>query len=101
MLTAMFTLSGLGVAQAFAVNALGFERAGFAAGVADAIAWSDVVEGLTKSMAFAVLMVWIATYRGYHASGGASGVGQATTQAVVETSVLVLAVDYVLTALLF
>jgi phospholipid/cholesterol/gamma-HCH transport system permease protein len=46
-------------------------------------------------------MCWIASYRGYHASGGAQGVGQATTYAVVETSVLVLALDYVLTALLF
>jgi phospholipid/cholesterol/gamma-HCH transport system permease protein len=101
MLTAMFTLAGLAVAQTFAVNVLGFDRAGFASSVANAIEWSDVVEGLTKSLAFAILMVWIATYRGYHASGGAKGVGQATTQAVVETSVLVLAVDYMLTALLF
>jgi phospholipid/cholesterol/gamma-HCH transport system permease protein len=101
LLTAIFTLSGLGVAQAFAVNVLGLERAGFASSVAEAIRASDVVEGLTKSVAFALLMVWISTYRGYHAEGGAKGVGQATTQAVVETSVLVLATDYVLTALLF
>jgi phospholipid/cholesterol/gamma-HCH transport system permease protein len=43
----------------------------------------------------------MATYRGFHASGGAKGVGQATTRAVVETSVLVLGLDYALTALLF
>jgi phospholipid/cholesterol/gamma-HCH transport system permease protein len=67
----------------------------------DAIEWSDVVEGLVKSIAFGALMIWIATYRGYHARGGAQGVGLATTRAVVETSVLVLALDYVLTALLF
>lgn len=101
MLTAMFTLSGLAVSQTFAVNVLSFERAGFAASIADAIEWSDVVEGMSKALLFGLLMVWIATYRGYHASGGAKGVGEATTQAVVETSVLVLAADYVLTALLF
>lgn len=101
MLTAIFTLAGLAVAQTFAVNVLGFDRGGFAFSVANAIEWSDVVEGLSKSLAFAILMVWIATYRGYHASGGAKGVGLATTQAVVETSVLVLAVDYMLTALFF
>ena len=101
MLTAMFTLAGLFVAQVFAVHVLGFERAAFAFSIRDAIEWSDVSEGLSKSLAFGVLMVWIATYRGYHASGGAKGVGQATTQAVVETSVLVLAADYVMTALLF
>jgi phospholipid/cholesterol/gamma-HCH transport system permease protein len=101
MLTAMFTVAGLAVAQVFAVHVLGFDRAGFASSISNAIEWPDVVEGLSKSLAFAILMVWIATYRGYHASGGAKGVGQATTQAVVETSVLVLALDYVLTALLF
>jgi phospholipid/cholesterol/gamma-HCH transport system permease protein len=101
MLTAMFTLAGLAVAQVFAVNVLRFDRAGFASSVTSAIEWSDVTEGLSKSLAFAVLMVWIATYRGYQASGGAEGVGQATTRAVVETSVLVLALDYVLTALFF
>jgi phospholipid/cholesterol/gamma-HCH transport system permease protein len=77
------------------------DRSQFSSSVTTAIEWSDVVEGLSKSLAFSLLMVWIASYRGYHASGGASGVGQATTHAVVETSVLVLALDYVLTALLF
>jgi len=101
MLTALFTLTGLAVAQLFAASVLGLDRAQFSAGVRDAIEWADVAEGLTKSLAFAIVMIWIATYRGYHASGGAQGVGQATTRAVVETSVLVLALDYVLTALLF
>ena len=54
-----------------------------------------------KSFAFALLIVWISTYRGFHATGGAKGVGQATTAAVVESAVLILAIDYVLTALLF
>lgn len=101
MLTALFTLMGLGVAQALCVNVLGQDRSQFASSVTTAIEWSDVVEGLSKSLTFSVLMVWISSYRGYYASGGAQGVGQATTHAVVETSVLVLAVDYVLTALLF
>lgn len=101
LLTSLFTLSGLLVAQLFAVHVLGLDRATFGASVRDAIEWSDVREGLVKSAVFSVLLAWIATYRGYHASGGAKGVGQATTRAVVETSVLVLGLDYVLTALLF
>jgi phospholipid/cholesterol/gamma-HCH transport system permease protein len=101
MLTALFTLTGLAVAQLFAVGVLGLDRAQFSSSVRDAIEWSDVVEGLSKSLTFAIVMVWIATYRGYRASGGAQGVGQATTRAVVETSVLVLGLDYILTALLF
>ncbi len=101
LLSALFTVSGLFVARAFAVNVLGLDAAGFDASVQNAIEWSDVVEGMSKASLFSVLIAWISTYRGYHASGGAKGVGQATTRAVVETSVLVLALDYVLTALLF
>jgi phospholipid/cholesterol/gamma-HCH transport system permease protein len=101
MLTALFTLTGLAVSQALCVHVLGQDRAQFASSVHNAIEWSDVKEGLAKSLIFAVLMAWIACYRGYHARDGAQGVGQATTHAVVETSVLVLAVDYILTALFF
>jgi phospholipid/cholesterol/gamma-HCH transport system permease protein len=101
MLTAVFTLTGLFVAQGFSVSVLGLDVAQFSSSVRDAIDWTDVSEGLSKSLVFAIVMVWIATYRGYHASGGAQGVGQATTRAVVETSVLILALDYMLTALLF
>lgn len=101
MLTALFTLVGLAVAQTFTVRVLGMEAGSFASSVRQSLHWSDVSEGLSKSVVFSLLIVWMATYRGYHAHGGASGVGQATTRAVVETSVLVLAVDYVLTALLF
>jgi phospholipid/cholesterol/gamma-HCH transport system permease protein len=101
LLTAVFTVAGLAVARLFGVGVLGLDGSTFDASVRDAIEWSDVVEGMTKASLFSVLIAWISTYRGYYASGGAKGVGQATTQAVVETSVLILALDYVLTALLF
>jgi phospholipid/cholesterol/gamma-HCH transport system permease protein len=101
LLTALFTVTGIAVAQTFCVHALGMEQAQFSSSVASAIESADVIEGLGKSLTFAVLMVWIACYEGYHAHGGAHGVGQATTRAVVATSVAVLATDYVLTALLF
>ena len=101
VLTAVFTLTGLAVAELLSVNVLGLDRAQFESSVKNAIDGSDVVEGLTKGFVFSLLMVWIAGYRGYHAQGSAAGVGQATTRAVVETSVAILAADYVLTALLF
>jgi phospholipid/cholesterol/gamma-HCH transport system permease protein len=101
LLTALFTVSGLFVARGFAVGVLRLDAAGFDASVEAAIESSDVVEGLTKAVAFSVLLAWLSAYRGYHASGGAKGVGQATTRAVVEASVSILAIDYVLTALLF
>jgi phospholipid/cholesterol/gamma-HCH transport system permease protein len=101
LLTAAFALCGLWVAQLFGAGALGLDAAGFRASVYDAIEFSDVVEALTKSSVFSLVIACMATYRGFHASGGAKGVGQATTRAVVETSVLVLGLDYSLTALLF
>jgi len=101
LLTTLFSVIGLVVAQSFSSHVLGLDAAGFASSVRAALEWSDISEGLTKSLCFALLIVWISTYRGYHASGGAQGVGQATTAAVVQTAVLVLAVDYALTALLF
>jgi phospholipid/cholesterol/gamma-HCH transport system permease protein len=101
LLTVLFTVVGLVVARAFSSRVLGLDVGGFSSSVREALEWSDIFEGLTKSLCFAILIVWISTYRGYYASGGAQGVGQATTTAVVETAVLILAVDYVLTALLF
>ena len=101
LLTVLFTVTGLFVARGFGVSVLRFSAAGFDASVESAIESSDVVEGLTKALAFSVLLGWLSTYRGYTASGGAKGVGQATTRAVVEASVSILAIDYVLTALLF
>ena len=57
--------------------------------------------GHNLSDVFALLVAWLAAYYGFHARGGAKGVGLATTQAVVATSVVVLVSDYVMTALLF
>ncbi len=101
LLTSLFIVLGLGAAHSFTTHFLGMEGSQFMTSVRDALKWSDVSAGLVKSVVFAVLLVWISTYRGYHASGGAKGVGLATTRAVVEVSVLVLASDYVLTAFLF
>ena len=101
LLTVLFTLTGLAVAHVFCVEALGMESAALAASIHDAIETPDVIEGVTKSLVFALLIVWVSTYRGFHARGGAKGVGQATTRAVVDVAVLILATDYALTALLF
>lgn len=101
MLTAIFTVVGLTIAQTFSGLVLGLEPGAFQSSAFEAVTWSDAAAGIYKSLVFAVFIVWIAAYRGYTASGGALGVGRATTHAVVETSVLILAVDYVMTALLF
>lgn len=57
----------------------------------------DLVQGLTKSAVFGVTLTIISCRQGYYASGGAAGVGLATNRAVVQSSVAVLVLDYVIT----
>jgi phospholipid/cholesterol/gamma-HCH transport system permease protein len=61
----------------------------------------DVVSGLVKSSVFGYLIALMSCYQGYTSRGGAQGVGQATTRAVVLSSVLILIFNYLLTAILF
>jgi len=60
----------------------------------------DVTNGIWKSLAFALLIAWVCTFKGYFARRGAEGVSHATTSAVVVSSVLVLICDYFLTSVL-
>jgi phospholipid/cholesterol/gamma-HCH transport system permease protein len=60
---------------------------------------SDYMTGLVKAGVFGFLISSIGTYCGYHAAGGARGVGQATTIAVVAASVTILVADYFLASL--
>jgi phospholipid/cholesterol/gamma-HCH transport system permease protein len=55
------------------------------------------MSGLGKTVVFALLIGFIACYKGLHASGGADGVGRATTETVVASSLTVLISDFFLT----
>ena len=61
----------------------------------------DVVSGLVKAGVFGFLIALMGCYHGYHSRGGAEGVGQATTQAVVSASILILLFNYFLTQAFF
>lgn len=60
---------------------------------------SDLFTGLAKPVAFGFIITMVACYRGLSTKGGTEGVGRATTQAVVISSVLILATDFFLTKL--
>ena len=60
----------------------------------------DVVFGIVKSFVFGFVITSISSFKGYYASGGAEGVGNATTQATVLSCIYVLLSDFVLAALL-
>ena len=61
----------------------------------------DVVSGLVKAAVFGFLVALMGCYHGYYSKGGAQGVGQATTNAVVSAAILILSFNYVITALFF
>jgi phospholipid/cholesterol/gamma-HCH transport system permease protein len=61
----------------------------------------DVISGLIKSCVFGFVIALMGCFNGYRSKGGAQGVGAATTSAVVSASILILALDYILTQLLF
>ena len=63
--------------------------------------WKDVGNGIIKSVVFGVTVTFVAVYQGYEAQPTPEGVSRATTRTVVVASLAVLALDFVLTAMMF
>lgn len=80
---------------------LGFNPASYIKNTWDFLKTIDVVSGLVKASVFGFIVSLMGCYHGYHSKGGAQGVGQATTNAVVSASILILAFNYMITALFF
>jgi phospholipid/cholesterol/gamma-HCH transport system permease protein len=81
------------------VNTLGFNGTVYLRNTLEFLESEDVVLGLIKAAAFGFIISVMGAYHGYRSSGGALGVGRATTNAVVGSTVLILAANYVITAL--
>ncbi|MDP3842482.1 MAG: lipid asymmetry maintenance ABC transporter permease subunit MlaE [Oxalobacteraceae bacterium] len=63
--------------------------------------WDDIANGVIKSVVFGVAATFVALYQGYEAQPTPEGVARATTRTVVVSSLLVLWLDFVMTALMF
>jgi phospholipid/cholesterol/gamma-HCH transport system permease protein len=98
LLTAIFSVIGLYGAQLIGVQLMGVDKGVFWSQTQDSVGLHDVNEGLLKSVVFGVVCSLIAVYEGYNAPPTAEGVGLATTRTVVASSVMILLLDYVLTA---
>ena len=98
LLAAVFSIIGLFGAQLVGVQLMGVDRGSFWSQMQSAVGLKDVMEGVVKSLVFGFACSLIAVYEGYHAEATAAGVGLATTRTVVASSVLILLLDYVLTA---
>ena len=100
LLAAIFATIGIYGAQLVGVTLMGIDSGQFWSQMRGAVEFRDVLEGVLKSVAFGVACSAIAVYEGYHAIATAEGVGRATTRTVVTSSVAILAIDYMLTAVL-
>ena len=91
----------LGVAGGWlvAVRVLDFNPTTYIRNTATFLQAWDVGSGLIKAAVFGFIVALMGCYHGYKASGGARGVGRATTHAVVSAAVLIFAADYLLTSL--
>ncbi len=93
----------LGVLGGFIVSTLklGFNVDPYLTNTMNFVQMDDVVSGLAKAAVFGFVISLMGCYQGYNSKGGAQGVGAATTLAVVSASILILALDYVLTEMFF
>jgi phospholipid/cholesterol/gamma-HCH transport system permease protein len=98
ILTAIFNVVAMFGAYLVAMTA-GLSGAEFQGQIRRLTDMSDILNGLGKAAVFGYIICLIACHRGYYAEGSASGVGAATTRAVVGGSISILAVDYCLTAI--
>jgi phospholipid/cholesterol/gamma-HCH transport system permease protein len=101
LLAAMFSAIGLYGGQLIAVAQMGVDSGAYWSNMQNAVAMREVSEGIFKSLAFGLACSLVAVYEGFHAAPTAEGVGLATTRTVVVSSVLVLLLDFLLTAAFF
>jgi phospholipid/cholesterol/gamma-HCH transport system permease protein len=93
----------IGVFGGYVVStqSLGFSGGIYLKNTVDFMTHQDVISGLYKAAAFGFIIALMGCYHGYHSRGGAEGVGQATTHAVVSSSILILIFNYALTQAFF
>lgn len=99
LLTLVADIIGVAGGWQVAIHLLGVSPQIYIANTASFLTGWDVESGLIKAAVFGFIVGLMGCYHGMHATGGARGVGQATTQAVVSSAILILAADYLLTSL--
>jgi phospholipid/cholesterol/gamma-HCH transport system permease protein len=102
LLAALFSTVGILGAYVVAVPLIGVDEGNFWSIMqAKVDVWRDVGNGLIKASVFGLICTAVALYQGYEAQPTPEGVAYATTRTAVISSLLVLAMDFILTALMF
>ena len=100
MLCSIFDLIGIYGGYLVGVDLLGVGSGAYTSSMESSVEWKDVYGGFLKALSFGVIVSWVCTYKGYHTTMSAEGLGTATTEAVVLSSVLILIWDYFVTSVL-
>jgi phospholipid/cholesterol/gamma-HCH transport system permease protein len=102
LLAALFSAMGVFGGYLVGVRLIGVDEGSFWSQMQAAVDFrEDVLNGVIKSLVFGIAVTWIAVYEGYDAAPTAEGVSGATTRTVVTSSLAILALDFVLTAVMF
>lgn len=102
LLAAIFSAVGILGAHLVGVDWLGVDGGTFWSVMQAQVDFDkDVMNGIIKSVVFAFVVTWIAVFKGYSCEPTSEGISQATTSTVVQSSLLVLGLDFILTALMF
>ncbi len=100
LLVAIADVVGIYGGYLVGVNLLGGNSGSYWSSIESAVEWKDVYGGILKSISFGLIVSWVCCYKGYNTRLSAEGLGAATTEAVVLSSVLILVWDYFLTSVL-
>lgn len=102
LLAILFSAIGILGAWVVAVGLIGIDPGNFWSIQQDGVdVWRDVGNGVVKSAVFGVICTAVALYQGYKTEATPEGVAYATTRTVVVSSLAVLGMDFILTALMF
>jgi phospholipid/cholesterol/gamma-HCH transport system permease protein len=102
LLAALFSAVGVMGGYFVGVGLLGVDSGAFWSQMQAKIDFNeDVLNGVIKSLVFGFVVTWIALFQGYDAVPTASGISRSTTRTVVNASLAVLGLDFMLTALMF
>jgi phospholipid/cholesterol/gamma-HCH transport system permease protein len=102
ILAQVFNMVAILGAVGVGVNWLGVDAGSFWSNMQSIVDFrEDVVNGVIKAFAFGVVVTWIAVFQGFDAEPTAEGISTATTRTVVYSSLAVLAMDFLLTAVMF
>ena len=102
LLAALFSAMGIFGGYLVGVKLIGVDEGAFWSQMQASVdVRDDILNGVIKSLVFGVAVTWIAVFEGYDAPPTAEGVSGATTRTVVTSSLAILALDFVLTALMF